>query len=93
MGFCFSKTTLTLTEKEEILIFKAEQYVKDYGRDGISAFYKDQMKKWNEFELHFALIRSSESGKSSFITEIFGYVAMVIGQFLKHSDLSIWLNF
>ena len=55
MGFCFSTPILTLTEKEEILIFKAEQYVKDYGRDGVSAFYKDQMKKWNEFELRFTI--------------------------------------
>ena len=63
MGSCFSKPTLTSTENEEILILEAKQHAKFFGLDGISDFYHDQIRNWNEFELHFALIGSNESGK------------------------------
>ena len=76
MGLCCSKRGLTLTEKEEILIIEAEQQVKYKEKNNqvvdFNELYKTKGDSWDEFELHFALIGSSESGKSSFIDALNG---------------------
>lgn len=72
MGSLFTKRELTKTQNEEKLLNEAKQHVEKNGFDGISEFYQDQIKKWDEFQFNVALVGSEGTGKLSSINALFG---------------------
>ncbi|XP_046843712.1 uncharacterized protein LOC124437827 isoform X2 [Xenia sp. Carnegie-2017] len=67
-----SRSKLVLKKEEEQLLEKARQYVKKNGLDDIRSFHNELEATWEKFDLYFAVIGSSNSGKSSFINNIIG---------------------
>ena len=72
MGSLFTKREPTKTQNEDKLLNEAKQHVEKNVFDGISEFYQDQLKKWDEFQFNVALVGSEETGKLSSINALFG---------------------
>ena len=72
MGILWSKPASynELKQGEKDLINEVEYLLIDNGFDW--PLHKQQIDKWKMFELSFALIGSSQSGKSSFINSVKG---------------------
>ncbi|XP_046843658.1 uncharacterized protein LOC124437776 [Xenia sp. Carnegie-2017] len=73
MGSSPSKPVLK--EEEEELLRNAKEEIERNQVHDLHSFYKEQVSKWETFDLYFAIIGSNNLGKSSFINAIRGIEA------------------